>query len=306
MDNFQRVVNTFEELFKATTTRYANNATLDSAYEFTLAYDKVIIKIFVKRVGVLMEVVIEGQRQKPMLIVSAYGQLNMSYDKLFGYWDEIFRANCQPFMLDVSENTQSTFENSQSVTSKKPTVDSGSNSAGDKKTYILPATLFISNPAIKKLVDHAKKNPHLECGGFLIGNRSKDTHTGAWTGMVDDIYTDSSVGQSSTYTFTSQMSLDALNYCKGHYLYDWDLVKHPIGNYHSHGMYDAFFSQVDYMMMRAQASDEFYVVYSPSSGRFVALFIDVEFVIHPVGLFLYDPMSNINNEFNLGSPKPWR
>jgi len=174
----------------------------------------------------------------------------------------------------------------------------GNNTVKKNKVNI-PAQLLFYSQAYNKIVTHANHNKHLECGGFLIGNVAQDQVTGAWIGLVEDVYSDNSVGEPSTYTFTPQMTLSALNYCKDYYRDDWDVVKHIIGNYHSHGMHRAFFSETDRKMMHTQATNEFYFVLSPAYRNHVALFMDSDFSPHDVNIFYYKEEQRIRNDFSL-------
>ena len=144
------------------------------------------------------------------------------------------------------------------------------------------AELFITTYAKDKMLDHINRNPKLECGGILIGNVSQDPFTKKWMGKIDDVYFDDSLGTPSNYVFKSSMIMDALQYCSENYKIGWTYTKHIIGNYHSHGTFDAFFSSVDEQMMRQYKSNEFYIVYSPSHKKFVVKFMDLNFKSHNV------------------------
>ena len=167
----------------------------------------------------------------------------------------------------------------------------------------IPAQLFLSSRTYHSIINHANRNSQLECGGYLIGNLAQDRITGAWIGTIDDVFNDDSIGEPSTYTFSPRMTLSALNYCKEHYQDDWDLTKHIIGNYHSHGLHEAFFSETDQKMMHAQATDEFYLVYSPKHETFVAIFMDSDFCPHNVKISYFDEKRDIPNGFTLGENK---
>jgi len=167
----------------------------------------------------------------------------------------------------------------------------------------IPAQLLFSAQAYNKIINHANQNPKLECGGFLIGNLGQDQTTGAWVGLVEDIFSDNSVGKPSTYTFTPQMTLAALNHCKVHYRDDWDITKHIIGNYHSHGIHKAFFSDTDKKMMHTQSTNEFYLVISPSYKNICVLFMDSHFSLHNVKLNYFYEKHFIKNDFSLKNKK---
>jgi len=182
--------------------------------------------------------------------------------------------------------------------SEKPDINTN-----ETKKANLPARLLIYNKAYEKIIEHAKRKPKLECGGFLIGNLGRDEITGVWIGIVDDVFSDDSVGEQSTYKFSPQMILSASNYCKKTYSNDWDLTKHIIGNYHSHGTHSAFFSATDRDMMHTQATNEFYLVYSPSHKNFVVCFMDDKFSVYNVEIMKFDNKNGknsiIKNEFLL-------
>lgn len=155
----------------------------------------------------------------------------------------------------------------------------------------LHAELYISSNAKEKMLGHIMKNPKLECGGMLIGNIAQDAVTKKWIGKIDDVYFDDSIGTASEYTFKSVMISEAYKYCLQKYRVDWDDTKHIIGNYHSHGTFDAFFSSVDEKMMRQYKTNEFYIVYSPSYNRFIATFMDTNYQKHEV--VIYETVENI-------------
>ena len=144
------------------------------------------------------------------------------------------------------------------------------------------AELYITTYAKDKMLNHINRQPKLECGGMLIGNVAQDPITEKWIGKIDDVYFDDSLGTASNYVFKSSMQMDARKYCIENYRIEWIDTKHIIGNYHSHGTFDAFFSSVDEQMMRQYKSNSFYIVYSPSYNKFIVTFMDEEFKQHNV------------------------
>jgi len=209
-------------------------------------------------------------------------------------------------LLKISDdqiNKQNKNDKPQKVLTHSQVEKSGGGTVTEIKKTNIPAQLLLSVYAYNKIVNHAKKKSQLECGGFLIGNLAQDQVTGAWIGVIEDVFCDNSVGEPSTYTFTPQMTLSALNYCKDHYRDDWDVTKHIIGNYHSHGMHDAFFSETDEKMMHAQATNEFYLVFSPKRKNFVSRFMDSNFTIYDVQIIKFEEKNVIQNGFSLNSGK---
>jgi tetratricopeptide (TPR) repeat protein len=141
--------------------------------------------------------------------------------------------------------------------------------------------LVLSPFSRDKILHHIYEKPTLECGGYLIGkieNHSEDK----LIGNIDDVFYIEGSGTSSNFTFTSASGLQAYAYCKKNYSTDEFSKKLIIGNYHSHGDYQAFFSSIDEKMMKATTSREFYLVFSPSQHSFTAIYKDSDSQIYEV------------------------
>jgi|GEM_PF-907191 len=186
------------------------------------------------------------------------------------------------------------------------------------KNILSNADLFISEAALTKIQKLVYGNPHMECGGFLIGTLSCDPVNGRWVGFVEDAYCIGRYGEPSTFTFFPIDALNAMSYIAKKYRQALDTdddvdrfrttrkseeipfaldTKRIIGNFHSHGIFDAFFSDTDEQMMRKQSTDEFYVVYSPSRKRIIGKFKDTNFNFYNAVIHHFNPVEILYDEY---------
>ncbi len=139
-------------------------------------------------------------------------------------------------------------------------------------TTNMKAFVFMDKPVVQKINELIHKDQYKECGGFFIGNVSKDDVTGRFLIHIHDLYFEKRFGTSSTFEFTTEYTMNAVKYvkknCKGY---------HIIGNIHSHAQFQAFFSGVDKDMMAQARDNSFYMVVSPKHGSWVCIFKDRDF-----------------------------
>ncbi|MCL2061131.1 MAG: Mov34/MPN/PAD-1 family protein [Firmicutes bacterium] len=133
--------------------------------------------------------------------------------------------------------------------------------------------LHLSDDVLARIGKHVHTRPDLECGGYLIGRLQWSEDGQYVTGYVEDIFHDDSVGSAAQYTFTAPYGLKAYSYCLKNYSNeDGVFSKNIIGNYHSHGGFNAFFSPTDRTMIFSGTAAEFYLVFSPGRKEVTALF----------------------------------
>ncbi|MCL2061130.1 MAG: Mov34/MPN/PAD-1 family protein [Firmicutes bacterium] len=150
------------------------------------------------------------------------------------------------------------------------------------KGRLLSRVVLIINPtALAKIWHHVYVEPGLECGGYLIGTMEKHDDV-VVVGQIDDIFFIEGSGTQANFTFTSESGLQAYSYCTKNYSTDGVYKKNIIGNYHSHGKYATFFSEMDVKMMKASTSREFYLVFSPEHHSFSAIYKDSDSKIYEV------------------------
>ena len=180
------------------------------------------------------------------------------------------------------------------------------------------ADLFINEAALTKIQKLVYGNSNMECGGFLIGTLSCDPVNGRWVGFVEDAYCIERYGEPSTFTFLPMDTLDAMSYIAKKYRQTIDTAdevdrfritrkseeipfyidtKRIIGNFHSHGIFDAFFSPIDEEMMRKQSTNEFYVVYSPSQKKIIGKFKDTNFNFFGTVIHLFNSIEILDGEY---------
>jgi len=146
-------------------------------------------------------------------------------------------------------------------------------------------SLILSNDIIERIKNHVFRKPDIECGGYLIGRLQWSDDEQNVIGYVDDIYHDDSVGSAAQFVFTSQYGLKAYSYCSKTYKNaDGVSTKKIIGNYHSHGNFNAFFSGQDKIMIYAGTAPEFYMVFSPGRKEVTALFKNKKQQLFAIGL----------------------
>ena len=135
------------------------------------------------------------------------------------------------------------------------------------------ADVYLEESVIDSINCMIYRNPGRECGGFLIGNIARDPVTGACLVQVRELYEEKErTGTSSSFTFTPDYVMNAVRYVKKNCP-----ESRIIGNIHSHGRFEAFWSGVDRQMMRQAREDSLYLVVSPRYGTWEALFKDQEF-----------------------------
>lgn len=138
---------------------------------------------------------------------------------------------------------------------------------GNMKAYV-----FMEKPVIQKINELIHRDQFKECGGFFIGNVSKDEISGRYSIHIHDLYFEELSGTSSNFEFSTDYTMNAVKYvkknCKGY---------HIVGNIHSHAQFQAFFSTVDRDMMAQARDNSFYMVVSPKHGSWVCVFKDIDF-----------------------------
>jgi len=180
------------------------------------------------------------------------------------------------------------------------------------------AELFICEAALAKIQKLIFGNPHKECGGFLIGSLSCDPVNGRWIGFVEDVYCIERYGESAAFTFLPTDTINAMSHIAKNYRHDLNTVdevdrfritrrseeipfyvdtKRIIGNFHSHGQYDAFFSSTDEKMMKKQSTNEFYVVYSPRHKKIIGKFKDTHFNFYDAVIHLFNSIGIWDGEY---------
>lgn len=152
-------------------------------------------------------------------------------------------------------------------------------------TSILGIRLILSDTTINRIKEHVFSKPNLECGGYLIGQICWSSDEQNVEGYVEDIYHDDTVGSSSHFTFSAQYGLDAYSYCKKNYSNEEGILnKKIIGNYHSHGNFNAFFSAQDKTMIFSGTAPGFFLVYSPGEKEVTALLKNKQQELYAVDL----------------------
>lgn len=132
--------------------------------------------------------------------------------------------------------------------------------------------VMMSERAWEKISKVVHGNTSRECGALLIGNILRDGITGATVALVEDAYSDGEYGGRSEYRFSAALQAQCVNFVYREYAE----TKRVIGTLHSHGTHDAFFSSVDYQMMKSRRSEEVHIVLSPSHMTYVSAFKDRE------------------------------
>lgn len=145
------------------------------------------------------------------------------------------------------------------------------------------ADVIIDKEAIGKINCMIYRDPMHEFGGILIGNISQDAVTGKYIAHVCDLYEEQRIGTSSTFEFTTDYLMNAVKYVKKNCP---DM--HIIGNIHSHAQYQAFWSGVDYEMMRQSRDNSVYMVVSPRYGTWKSIFKDMDFKFHECDMSVAD------------------
>jgi len=147
----------------------------------------------------------------------------------------------------------------------------------------LKVHLHLEYELMSKIIKHINKKPNLECGGYLIGKLERNDNGQDIVGHIEDIFHDDSMGSAGHFVFKSQYGLKAYSHCLKKYAdKDGEFSKNIIGNYHSHGIHSAFFSDTDAGMMRASKSQEFYLVFSPAQHTFAAIYKDSDAKLYEV------------------------
>ena len=137
------------------------------------------------------------------------------------------------------------------------------------------ADVIIEEEVIDAISQMIHRTPKKECGGFLIGNAAQDSITGTWHVHIRKFYWEERAGTDSSFQFTAEYAVNAFLHvkrcCPG---------SHIIGNVHSHAQFQAFWSAVDFEMMRQERSNSVYLVVSPRYGTWEAVFKDMDFKLH--------------------------
>jgi len=181
------------------------------------------------------------------------------------------------------------------------------------------ADLYIYETALIKIQKLVYGNPDKECGGFLLGTLSCDPVNGRWLGLVEDAYCINRYGEPSTFTFLPIDTLNAMSYVAKKYRQSLETdneikrfcitrstdkipfhinTKRIIGNFHSHGNSDAFFSTIDEHMMRKQSTNEFYIVHSPSHKKIIGKFKDTKFNFYKSTIHFINPVEVKYDEYS--------
>ncbi|MBQ1250968.1 MAG: ThiF family adenylyltransferase [Clostridia bacterium] len=144
--------------------------------------------------------------------------------------------------------------------------------------------VFLDKQAVYKINALIHRDPTVECGGFFVGTISGDTITGHMTVHIKDLYYEADrVGTDSSFAFTTDYQMAAFKWARKH-CPDY----HIIGNIHSHGHHQAFWSNTDRNMMAQIRENAFYMVVSPKWGTYEMLFKDMDFGFHPCSLHIAD------------------
>lgn len=134
------------------------------------------------------------------------------------------------------------------------------------------AYVFMEKLVVQKINELIHRDQFKECGGFFIGNVSKDEISGRYIIHIYDLYYEELSGTESTFEFSTDYTMNAVKYvkknCAGY---------HIVGNIHSHAQFKAFFSGVDKEMMSQARDNSFYMVVSPKYGSCVCIFKDKDF-----------------------------
>ncbi len=137
------------------------------------------------------------------------------------------------------------------------------------------ACVFMDKPVVQKINELIHRDMYKECGGFFIGNVSRDEVSGRFSVHIHDLYFEELSGTSGSFEFTTDYTMNAVKYvkknCKGY---------HIIGNVHSHAQFKAFFSETDKEMMAQARDNSFYMVVSPKHSSWVCVFKDKDFIYH--------------------------
>ena len=134
-----------------------------------------------------------------------------------------------------------------------------------KEKFMKPI-LIIKEEIIEILINHCCIDEYLECGGFLFGQIiDNDEYFKIY---VDGIYYDSNergTDISYYFSFISRIRAESWGIKNGYQL---------IGCYHSHGKYNAIFSEVDRNVLEKKwNSNKLVMIYSPSYNKLVCDFV---------------------------------
>lgn len=126
--------------------------------------------------------------------------------------------------------------------------------------------LIINELIIDVIIEHTLINPDLECGGYLYGNIINDNNL--WKVYVDSCYYEKNrIGKETEYNFSLLYEINAKNYSFQNNL-------NLIGCYHSHGNYNAIFSDVDRNILEKYwSSNKIVMIYSPSYNKLICDFV---------------------------------
>lgn len=131
--------------------------------------------------------------------------------------------------------------------------------------------IYIRNDIRKQFYHFANRHKRVECGAFLIGKRISKIFADE-DFIITDIYICKEIGSFSTFTFTPESQIKARQYIAKKYL-NSEFKPSIIGTIHSHGQYDAFFSEIDKSTYkRFFLKPLCFIVYSPKYKTEVVCF----------------------------------
>ncbi|HHW69144.1 MAG TPA: hypothetical protein GX747_02230 [Tenericutes bacterium] len=123
------------------------------------------------------------------------------------------------------------------------------------------------------LIKHAQINPTRECGGFLYGKIVREKNNIICD--IDAIYYENKLGSDCEFNFNLSYIENAkkvLKQLKSECL---------MGTYHSHGLYDATFSDVDRnKLQKFFGENKITMIYSPTYSQLVGEFLDENGISH--------------------------
>ena len=114
----------------------------------------------------------------------------------------------------------------------------------------------IHRETFKQIIDFANSNPFLECGGYLIGKIKENENQ--MTFIITAAFLDENQGTKNRYHFFELTRKYLEEYCKVH-MKNYKII----GNFHSHGEYQAIFSKEDKIMEENSPNNFCHLIYSP-------------------------------------------
>lgn len=133
--------------------------------------------------------------------------------------------------------------------------------------------IIFDNTVKLKMINHMLYNPNKECGGFLYGNLCRFENDTLCN--VNDIYYEKILGGDHDFNFRLSYIVNAKNMLKN---LKSELL---LGTYHSHGQYQAIFSDVDRNeLQRYFGPNKITLIYSPRYSHLIGEFMDENGVSH--------------------------